>query len=527
MGIITPKINEQNLMRLLEYSFSNQVTFIGELIQNARRAEACNVWFDWEPDLQRLTVTDDGNGIIDMAAVINVAETCWDRPGAQEENPFGLGFLAAVFAAEFVYVDSCGKRMSLSAQDIKEQRAVFSETAVNVRPGTRVILIGIDETIEIEEVIKDSAMGCSLCVWINGEEVPRPHAMDDATFHSTKVGRIHFNVDVESSSGMTYIYFNEVPVGRCLEYGAIVHLNPSQFVARMPDRNQVYDHARMIADVKQNILALAKKQLLEIKATMPAEAFAEDYYEKTQFFQCLDVWNDHPFLPAKVLCTQEYPEMDPWYQQVYTPIGRDLFAQSQVKVALTPVPTETPVLVDNKGFAAQMYAYALQIMLIERNVLDRDHWVWHYTRSLDPENISWSAKAFQKRVRYTGKWVAMDVAFCREYTLTGPFGDITITDEALYVEPGLCLCPDGETGGEVVKQVSDFIGEYDEFFEDDQIAEIKMFSSFLTLNRADSHADILCAELEDFQHKPYPGFEGKSFFVHFDENRRPHVEIAG
>ena len=66
MNEITLKVNQEALVRNLKFGFTSQVTVLGELMQNARRAKASVVAFDYEESSHRLTVTDDGIGIGDL-----------------------------------------------------------------------------------------------------------------------------------------------------------------------------------------------------------------------------------------------------------------------------------------------------------------------------------------------------------------------------------------------------------------------------------------------------------------------------
>ncbi|MGH8590685.1 MAG: ATP-binding protein [Gammaproteobacteria bacterium] len=90
MNEVTLKVNLEALVRNRKFGFTSQVTVIGELMQNARRAKASAVAFDYEESSHRLTVTDDGIGIGDLQQLVTVAESGWDaRHRAPRPNAAG------------------------------------------------------------------------------------------------------------------------------------------------------------------------------------------------------------------------------------------------------------------------------------------------------------------------------------------------------------------------------------------------------------------------------------------------------
>ena len=96
------KVNQANLVKGLKYSFTNRTTVLGGLMQNARRAGATQVNFEYASDTKILKVTDDGCGIESIETLLTVAESGWDADVVAQEHPFGIGFLSALFAQSTV-----------------------------------------------------------------------------------------------------------------------------------------------------------------------------------------------------------------------------------------------------------------------------------------------------------------------------------------------------------------------------------------------------------------------------------------
>lgn len=59
---VAMKVNPQKLVESLKYSFTNKTTVLSELMQNARRAGASSVKFNYKTDSNTLVITDDGCG---------------------------------------------------------------------------------------------------------------------------------------------------------------------------------------------------------------------------------------------------------------------------------------------------------------------------------------------------------------------------------------------------------------------------------------------------------------------------------
>ena len=114
----TLKVNQGNLVKNLRFSFTNATTVLGELMQNARRAGATKVEIDFAPKTKTLVVRDDGCGIDCYQTLFTIAESGWDAEVVEQEHPFGLGFLSALFSCQYLEVESKGGRIAMPTEDI-------------------------------------------------------------------------------------------------------------------------------------------------------------------------------------------------------------------------------------------------------------------------------------------------------------------------------------------------------------------------------------------------------------------------
>lgn len=194
------KVNEEALVRHLKFGFTHQATVLGELMQNARRARASRVAFDYDEAEARLVVTDDGIGIADLQRLLTVAESGWDAETIEREHPFGLGFLAAVYAAERITVESLGSRLSFATADL----LAFQPLSIEPRPempGTRLVLDGV-RIPHLEAALRQRARGFPIPVYYNGQALPRPHALDSGRrFEATPVGDVYSTARCPARTG--------------------------------------------------------------------------------------------------------------------------------------------------------------------------------------------------------------------------------------------------------------------------------------------------------------------------------------
>jgi hypothetical protein len=146
------KVDATRLLGSLKYAFSGGTAFIGELLQNARRAGASKVsikltlytadgaavkltkddialhtnhamsWYgsvghaSTHVTAVDIGIEDDGKGINSMQDLLHIAHSGWDDSVQQLEQPYGLGFMSAILAAKSVKVHSNGTEMSLDTE---------------------------------------------------------------------------------------------------------------------------------------------------------------------------------------------------------------------------------------------------------------------------------------------------------------------------------------------------------------------------------------------------------------------------
>ena len=304
---VTLQVNQANLVKSLQFSFTNQDTCLGEMIQNARRAGASHVAFDYQADTQTLTVTDDGCGIASVSTLLTVAESGWDLDVMANENPFGIGFMSALFACQHLTVASKSGSFSAATADILAFQPIAVSPCRQWDGSTRITLaeIRLDAT-SIERRLKALAKGFPIEVSFNGEALARPHALDSGlAFAGSAVGQIHW-AGLDGPSGKCdefTVYLQGLPIYQSYQQGSnqhIVHLDSSRFHARLPDRDKLINEDEAVQAIKTALKEGIRQGLLQLKAQLSATAFVL-FYPMLRHWGLLPMLNDVDALPLPVV----------------------------------------------------------------------------------------------------------------------------------------------------------------------------------------------------------------------------------
>ncbi|WP_296900832.1 hypothetical protein [Thiohalocapsa sp.] len=308
-------VDPGNLLRTLRQAFSGSTTFIGELMQNARRAGASRVAFATrsldssdatsagDEPLLDVVVTDDGCGIESVESLLCVARSKWDPETIALEAPYGVGFLSALYAATRVCVESSEFRIDADTETLLAGEHVTVHPSPR-RTGTRVTLLGVNvgawSTEQARALIKAEierqGKGFPIAVSLDGRDIARPHAMEAEQFALTGPGYIsipgiHVERGALDAGSIAHLlrlgpttYLNGQPVwlhrggvrsrsgdGRTI----VVHLDPQRVQARWPDRDYLYDATETGSAVEQALSVQVRRFLADRKARYVAGDVSE------------------------------------------------------------------------------------------------------------------------------------------------------------------------------------------------------------------------------------------------------------
>jgi hypothetical protein len=342
-------INERQFMESLKHLFAGKFATCGELMQNARRAGATGVDFTIDVAAKRLTVVDDGCGVQDFAALVELCTSKWDERTTLTDRPFGMGLFSLFFTGEHVRISSQGHALELTLDDIIAKREI------NVQPdpgaplqGTRIVvdrlkdelLVGSTRialraqqgqfgevgNLALVEAIATRAQGFSIPVRINGIECPRPAAQSALTGEHTSIGFVSIpgihrpGALPRGAMGVT-LFLQGLPIGAVRDEvspsATIVHLANDSFIAKMPDRAYLYDHDASMRRINANLHAQVCEYLARRKAELPGDEFIIRHWEDCSAYDCLELTSDIPWVPLNELESVEVVSDN--HEQVYAP----------------------------------------------------------------------------------------------------------------------------------------------------------------------------------------------------------------
>ena len=512
---IQVRINEEGALRNQRHAFSNRLTLLSELLQNARRAGATRIEIHHDAGAQVLRVEDNGSGLEDFQKLLSLHETGWDAATRDEERPFGVGFSKCLYAATRCIVASGRQRVDIDtaaalAKALIEVEALPVAQAVN---GTRIELQGVDLP-DLADRIEDLCLGFAVPVLFNGQPLTRRCALSELDTQATPIGAVHLTGALNGRYSHDTLVFLQ---GFCVlkptycpgEQVNVVHLDPRQFMARLPDRDRLIDEDVQRRRIDAVVKACWRRTLEIAKSELPPERFVGTYYAAMRGWGQLDLLNDLDVLPAG-LCDAivGYPVqadhgLREYLQPVVKPPTRSDIESGAVRlVALDWVG-------DDNG-ARWMLARSKGDLLFDWIGLHHDHWAQCHVRFLEEESVQVEAVSEQVRTRLEGRWVWPEVILCEAVRIRIGQDEATIADAGVCHE-GTLYIPAGETTGAPVLQLSSFTDGNDQFLEADQDADREALADLIFRLRAVDPVQALDSLLHDLRLGKYPVLHGRTF----------------
>jgi hypothetical protein len=545
------KVNQDKLLANLEFSFSNQSTVLGELMQNARRAGATVVHFTNAVEGE-LMISDDGKGISDFQNLFSVAESGWDADTIKRERAYGMGWLSALYSAEHVYVESNGQYIEGKSSEILAGNALEVKTCDVLFNGsyTTVILTGFKlDAGKTKTALEKLAEGFAIPVSLNGTKLNQSDKLDTERFLEVAgIGHIYApesNWKAFRTGDLTAnckLYLQGLPVSRssvhysCLEN--VIHLDSTVFAARMPDRDALINEQEVFAKVRAAINQIHLDRLIALKGQLTPEEFAErgiaDY--------ALNIEGGF-----KVLCDKDvrlsgyfYGLVDPVQPSCYNDHSKSVYA-NKPSVSYDEVANGEAMFFitehmceyeDESNAAAWIFAKKMQWHLLENHYhykhsvsLRNDHWVSPYVHDLNNDNLTVEVVGLGK----TGDvglnyWPSnCHVVLCESYKITYKANDgkeyvAEINDEPLWTCDGKLLVPsEAKNVGEAVMQGSSYMNN-DEFQEHEQEIDARALRLYVEMLRSGDEVSALQSMLNTINLSEYKDFIGQQYVLTLNEH---------
>ncbi len=522
MTQIAMKVNQANLVKSLKFSFTTKTTVLGELMQNSRRAGATHVVFEFDSKTHSLRVTDDGCGIESIETLLTVAESGWDADVVAQEHPFGIGFLSALFACNHITIVSKSGHLAANTDDILAFEPVTVSPVADWDGITSITMTGVELTFDhLDTLLKQLAHGFPIPVIFNGEHLVREHALDSGLrFIGTEMGAVYLS-GVDTPDGLHSefdVYLQGLPIYRSHAYGLrhrhIIHLDASRFYARLPDRDKLVDEADVIALVKVVLAQHIEKHFTALKTTMIAQDFVL-FYEMMKYWRLLGLLNDVPAIPRQVLrVIDNYPVCDEegygnFMSMPDKPLTRSEIEEREV--------VEINDVIEEEGAARYLFAWQRNA-LVYSGGLDNGHWIQAMVRDLNAEAVTLDLINETHGAPFEGEWIWVTVRFCDAYRIQIGNDVVEMSSDAVYQgseKGGAVFVPKADASGYVLKQISAYRNEHDEFQESAHEADMDAFTAFVIANTASDPADAMRRLLPGFS--GCPSLFGKAFVINLDD----------
>lgn len=540
---ITSGVNESRFIEHMRDLFSTSKVVLSELMQNARRAGASKVMFDFAGG--NLVVTDDGCGIDDFQKLIVVAESGWSEEVMACEQPFGIGFSSVSFSADRILVQSKGRSIAFTSEDLIAKRPIAVRTSDFIG-GTRIILSNfrVDEKDALAS-LRQFAMGFSIPVIVtssagNSEELPRPHAIAALKGTQTEYGFFHIpgvHGDAHAYSNKAYLYVQGLPVkagALTNDYGRnanspVIHVNHQRFKPRVPDRDVLIDAAAADAVLSDAHDAIWRAHLVEEKSRLDPAIFADRYWYVAQMLRCTEIFNDVPVLPAQALSRQsEYPVIydgnESSTASCKEPVTKEQVESGQVRLCYSP-----DFDLNHDSFARIMFAQAKGFVYVETG-LHADHWAVPHVIDLENGELQISGETLAEGF-FDGRWTSGTVKLMKEIVVTLNGESATLSD-AVAVTGGAddwnvtFHVPAGDDRpAYVLRQASSYRDENDDFQELAHDIDWDDFNNLVAILAGEKPDATLSKCLRDAGASTKTNLRGQRFTVAIDAEGNFSVEV--
>jgi hypothetical protein len=522
---IQVRVNEEGALRNQRYAFTDRLTLVTELLQNARRAGATRIDVDYDAMTQRLRITDNGRGIEDFQKLLVFNESGWDDATQQHEHPFGIGFSKCLYSATRCIIRSGDRFIDFLSADalVKQMINVYLDTTAHIK-GTQIELFEVDLP-ELSDRIGPLCAGFPVEVIYNGKPLDRPYAQDRLKSIRSTIGEVHLVGTLSGNHADEMLVFLQgfrvyYPCFYSPARVNVVHLDPERFMARLPDRDKLIDESDQIklidAEIKQqwrSILEVAKQQL-------SPRQFVDRYHSAMRSFDHLDLLNDLDVLPRGVcsaIC--DYPVMgndvpDDFLDSHIDPPDRESIDNGSIVVVELDG-------VHEENTAHWMFARAKGFVVGDSYMLHENHWLHDKIRKLSEEMIGLEPVGTPLHAHFSGTWVAANLVLCHAVCLRVGDDMVDIDKDAVY-HGGVIFVPAGETSGDVVGQISSYVDAYDCFRKYEKNTDVDDLSDLIRRLRSVDPQETLMSLLQPLKLEKYPILHGKTFRVCVDWQAATH-----
>lgn len=172
-----------------------------------------------------------------------------------------------------------------------------------------------------------------------------------------------------------------------------------------------------------------------------------------------------------------------------------------------------------------MFARGRGFLVCTPHLLHEEHWIHGKIRRLSTEMIGLAPVGAPQHAHFSGIWVAAALTLCDAVRLRVGDDTVDIGKEAVF-HGGTIFVPAGENSGFVVRQISNFIDEHDDFREYEQETDMDCLADLIRRLRSVDPQDTLASLLQPLHLEKYPVLHDKTFRVCVDgKSEAPLIEL--
>jgi hypothetical protein len=528
MSRIRIHVNAAGAIRNQRYGFASKDSLVTELLQNARRAGATEIRMLYNEHDGVLCVSDNGCGIADFQKLLTFHESGWDDATRALEQPFGVGFTACLYSSSRCLVRS--GRLGVDIDTV----AVLAGQAMEVHPlpdcdtvtGTEVVLYGFDNP-GLESRLHLSCSGFPIQVVLNGHPLDRPLALSSLDTVPSPVGRVHLaGHKVGKPTRATRVFlqgFQVLEVGCGCPDDNVVHLDPLQYIARLPDRDKLIDEREHRFAISEAVQDCWRRALLEAKCRMSGQEFVERWSAAMAAWDHLDLLNDVDVLPAGVLSEITGYPVQGWddgshMRRVMALPSREAIEKGQVKVV-------SLCEVSHENTAQWMFARAKGYLVYNPGTLHGGHWLHPHVEDLEGETPAVETLGHVTSATFDGRWIWHELRLCEAVRITVHGEAVDIVDEGVFFQDEL-LIPAHEVRGRVVRQASCYTDDMDRLREEDRDADEDWLGNVISRLRSVDPAETMKSLLRLHQPWTYPVLRQRTFTVAVGDSAADELSVG-
>lgn len=515
MSTIRLKTNQNRLIANLRHAFTPH-SMLGELLQNARRAQARHIHII--ADGSTLIVSDDGIGIADLQTLIFIAESGWDQATQERENAFGLGVLSTLYFADRLSVHSRSQSFRASTAaiirgDDIEVRAAPPRIGTEVRlDGVRSPQAGLSLSEWIGQRLERLCEAFPVRVSFNGAEVARPLADTSLPWRDTPMGRVLLNLSITPIRWRCFLQglpIGSIPTIEPATYQVI--LLRDDIIARLPDRQHLLNEEDDRRHIQTAIDEAYRQALIEAKERLAGSEFIVLYADACLSSSNADLLNDIPFALREWF--RNWEDNPPGYGRYWERYPLDGIA---ARAALQEVGVWRIESERDDEPTAEVYLEARQAFLLEERHLHAKHWLMPLVRTVTPDQVCvrhgtiLHTEAQPRLAEYLAELVLVETLSVGLEGEPGTYPVVALRkDDTLYLTPA---------AGSVTRLVSDYVFDerYDENREDE---DAQALATFIAVGCSQRPDQVISALLPDtLRHTPQPKLAGATVQLIFNSD---------